>query len=416
MQQHGREIGEVLDELDRARSGEPDPHGGHLFGLTYPSGRDDLEELAMQVYRRTLFSNALNPFRYPEQARLMEQVVTWTGELVGLPEGGGGSTTSGGTESILMAVLVHRERARERGIERPTLVAPVTAHPAYAKGAHYFGLELLQVPVDPVTLRADLTAANVLVDDRTALVVASAYSYPHGVLDDVSALAALAQDRGAGAHVDACVGGMVLPFAARAGVRSLALWTFDVPGVTSMSVDLHKYGYVPKGVSVVLHRDADWAQRQWFVYDRWPGGLYGAPGVAGARTAAPVLAAWALMSYLGFEGYQELVAELLATTDRFREAVESVGGLAVNGDPVGTILSWRSTDPALDVYALGDAMVERGWYVNRLTDYGGCPPSLHVMVSPAHARVLDEIAAALQESAAQVRGAAAPTDRSARYS
>jgi glutamate/tyrosine decarboxylase-like PLP-dependent enzyme len=411
----GRPIGDVLAQLGAAQGADPEPHGGHLFGLTYPSGRADLEELAHAVYRRALYSNALNPLRYPEQARLIAQVVAWTGELVGLPAGGGGTATSGGTESILMAMLVHRERARARGVRRPVIVAPVTAHPAYAKAAHYFDMELRQAPVDPVTLRADATGFAPLVDERTAVVVASAYSYPHGVLDDVTGIAAIADAHGAGCHVDACVGGMVLPFAASAGVRDVPPWTFDVPGVTSMSVDLHKYGYVPKGISVVLHRAPDWEQQQSFEYDRWPGGRYRAPAAAGARSAAPALTAWAVMSYLGRAGYQDIVTELLVTTDRFRAGIEGVAGLRINGDPIATILSWRSVDPALDAYALGGALVDRGWFVNRLSDYGGCPAGLHVMVSPAHRDTVSAFATALTAAASEVRGGAA-SGAEARYS
>jgi len=208
MKAGGTPAADVLAELDRRRAMEPEVHGGRLFGLTYPSGRTDLEELAHSVYERYLFGNALNPFKFPELAALEGEVVAMVGSLVhvpniGSPEGGGGSMTSGGTESILMSMLVSRERARARGIERPQILAPFSAHPAYAKAAHYFDLDLVSIPLDSA-YRADLREAERLIGPQTAVVVASAFSYPHGVMDPVTDLAALAAAHGAGCHVDAC--------------------------------------------------------------------------------------------------------------------------------------------------------------------------------------------------------------------
>ncbi len=415
MDDQGRTVDDVLSELDDARGREPDPHGAHLFGLTYPTGREDVERLAHAVYERMLYSNALNPFRFPEEARMVGEVVSDVGSLVHLPAQGGGSTTSGGTESILMACLVARARARARGVTRPVIVAPASAHPAYAKAAHLLDLDYRSAPLREGSLDVDVEALRGLVDERTALVVASAFSYPHGVMDDVAAVAALAAEAGAGCHVDACVGGMVLPFAERAGVRTLPAWDFRVPGVTSMSVDLHKYGYVPKGCSVVLHRDPDWAGHQWFVYDQWPAGLYGSPAVAGAKSAAPALAAWAVMRHLGVDGFTEIVRDLIATAEALRDGVAAHDGIEVNGDPVGPVLSWRSERDDLDLYALADALEARGWFFNRLTGTGGGKPGLHVMVSPAHRSVLgpllDDVGTAYQ----QVLASGATSDNTGRY-
>ena len=245
--------------------------------------------------------------------------------------------------------------------------------------------------------------------------MASAFSYPHGVLDDVAAVAAIAAENGAGCHVDACVGGMVLPFVEAGAARTVPEWDFRIPGVTSMSVDLHKYGYVPKGCSVVLHRSPDWAAHQWFVYDRWPAGLYGSPAVAGAKSAAPVLAAWAVMRHLGRDGYTAIVRDLLATTDRLHVGIDAIDGCEVLGDPVGSILGWASTDPGLDLYAVGDAMEARGWFLNRLTGTGGGPAGLHVMVSPKHGEVVDQLLDDLAVTTADVRGAGATSDNAGRY-
>jgi len=392
MNEEGTPAADVLAELDRRRATEPEVHGGRLFGLTYPSGRTDLEDLAHRVSERYLFGNALNPFKFPEVAALEREVVSMVGALVHTPEGGGGSMTSGGTESILMSMLVSRERARARGIERPQILAPFSAHPAYAKAAHYFDLDMVSIPLDDA-YRADVREAERLIGPQTAVVVASAFSYPHGVMDPVTDLAALAAANGAGCHVDACIGGFVLPFLERIG-RDVPPWDFRVPGVTEMSSDVHKYGYVPKGASVVLHRDNDWFGHQGFLYDRWPAGLYGSPAIAGARPAAPIATAWAVMTYLGSEGYDAIVRDLMATVDKVRAGVAAIGGIDVVGEPIGPVLAFRSD--RVDLAAVGDVMDERGWNLNRNND----PPGLHLMLSPAHAAVADQLLADLADAVA----------------
>ena len=392
MHEHGRSADDILGELDARQAKEPDPHGARLFGLVYPTHRGDLERLMEDVYRRYLFGNALNPFKFPELAELEREVVAMTSELVHRPEAGGGSMTSGGTESILMSMLVNRARAEAKGIDRPQILAARTAHPAYAKAAHYFGMELVQVPVDD-QWRADVDAAAELVTDRTAVIVASAFSYPHGIMDPVEDLAALADRHGVGCHVDACIGGFVLPFLERIGV-DVPPWDFRVPGVTEMSADIHKYGYCPKGASTVLHRDDDWFFHQVFLYEDWPSGLYGSPGVAGARPAAPIAAAWAAMHYLGVDGYTDLMRGLLDTTRTVRSTIDELDGIDVVGDPIGPVLATQSD--SLDLYAVGDVMDERGWHLNRNVE----PQGLHVMLSPAHADVVDQLVADLRDAVA----------------
>ena len=295
--------------------------------------------------------------------------------------------TSGGTESILMSMLVNRERARARGIERPQILAPTSAHPAYAKAAHYFDMDYVPIPLD-ADYRADVNAARALITERTCVIVAAAFSYPHGVIDPVTELAALAAEHGIGCHVDACIGAFVLPFMEMLG-HPVAPWDFRVEGVTEISMDIHKYGYVPKGASVILHRDDDWVWHQTFFYERWGSGLYATPAIAGARAAAPFVAAWAVMQHLGTDGYKELVADLLTTVERVRRGIEAIDGLEIVGDPVGPVLAFRSD--TTDLYAVADVMDERGWHLNRNLD----PYGLHLMLSPAHRDVVDELLADL---------------------
>ncbi|MGZ4736580.1 MAG: aminotransferase class V-fold PLP-dependent enzyme, partial [Acidimicrobiia bacterium] len=240
----GRAAAAILEDLGARQAREPDVHGARLFGLVYPTGRDDLETLLEEVNRRYLFGNALNPFKFKELAALQDDVVSITSGLLNLGEGGGGTMTSGGTESILMSMLVNRERAKLRGIDRPQIVAPASAHPAYSKAAHYFGMDVVQIPLD-ADYRADVKRAASLIGPDTAVVVASAFNYPYGVMDPVEELAALAAANGVGCHVDGCIGGFVLPFLERLGY-DVPPWDFRVPGVTEISADVHKYGYCPK--------------------------------------------------------------------------------------------------------------------------------------------------------------------------
>ena len=385
MQDQSRSVEDVLHELDELRSLDPDVHAGRLFGLVYPSGREDIEELIHAVYERYLFSNALNPLRFAAQAGMEREVIAMAGDLVHreVTEHHGGAMTSGGTESILMSMLVNRERARAKGVERSQILAPLSAHPAYAKAAHYFDMDFVPIPLDG-SYRADVAQARQLMTDRTCVVVASAYSYPHGIMDPVEDLAALAHEHGVGCHVDACIGGFVLPFMEMLG-RDVPPWDFRVQGVTEISMDVHKYGYVPKGASVVLHRDDDWLWYQTFFYDQWGSGLYATPAIAGARAAAPIVAAWAVMKHLGVEGYKEIVSELLETVAQVREGIAAIGGIDIVGDPIGPLLALRSD--TVDLYAVADVMDERGWHLNRNTE----PYGLHLMLSPAHRDVIDEL-------------------------
>ncbi len=404
MDETGRSVEDVLAELDERAAPEPDVHAGRLFGLVYPSGDDQLEDLARAVSERYLFGNALNPFRFPSLADMERDVVADVGDLVHLPAGGGGSMTSGGTESILMSMLVNRERARLRGVEHPTIVAPYSAHPAYAKAAHFLGMGFTSVPLAD-DLRADVAATRAAVDDDTAVIVASAFCYPYGIVDPVEELAGLAAERGVSCHVDGCIGGFVLPFLEDLG-RPVPPWDFRVEGVTEISADIHKYGYTPKGASVIVHRDPDWRDLQWFLYDAWPSGLYGSPAVAGARPAAPIAIAWATLQHLGRSGYRAIAETLLEATSRLRAGIEAIDGLALVGDPVGPVMAIEATDPALDIFAIGDDVDANGWFTNRNTT----PLSLHVMLSPAHAPLVEQLVADLAAATERNRSADAGGD------
>ena len=384
----------VLAELERRRALDPDIHSGRLFGLVYPSGRDDVEELIQEVYQKFLFHNALNPLRFPELNAIEREVIQMTADLLHRTptERHAGSVTSGGTESILMSMLVNRARAHARGITEPEILAPASAHPAYAKAGHYFGMKLVQIPLD-ANFRADVTSAKALINANTAVIVANAYSYPHGAMDPIEDLAALAASHDIACHVDACIGGFVLPFMEQLGM-DVPLWDFRVPGVTEISVDIHKYGFAPKGSSVILHRDDDWAWLQTYFYSDWGSGLYATPAIAGARAAAPIVASWAIMKYLGVAGFCEITATLLSAAQRLRSAIEEIEGIEIVGDPIGPLLALSSE--SLDLFGVGDALENRGWHVNRNSE----PRGLHLMLSPVHAPLIEELIQDIRDAVA----------------
>ncbi len=373
---------ELMADMKARKEQDAKWREGKTWSLIYPAG-EEVDALLAEANSLYLYENALNPFRFPSLRQMEVDVVSMTAALLHAPAEAGGCMTSGGTESIIMAVKAARNRARaERGVTNPTLVAPVSAHPAFAKAAEYLGLELVQVPLDD-DYRADVAAAEAAIDERTALVMGSAPNYPFGTIDPIPELAGLAHERGISFHTDSCLGGFLLPFLERLG-QDVPPFDFRVPGVTTMSADVHKYGYCTKGASTVIHRDdALLKKHQLFVYDKWPGGLYASFAMAGARPAAPIAAAWAIMRFLGEDGYLKLAGRVRDTTRKLQEGIAALPGLHVWGQPAMSVFSFGSDTH--DIMAIGDVMDERGWHLDR--QHG--PDALHLMVSPEHAEVAD---------------------------
>jgi sphinganine-1-phosphate aldolase len=395
----GRPGAELLAELREERTGDLDWRGGKAFSLVYNVDDPDLEALQHEIASMFLHENALNPFRYRTLLRMEGEVIDMATSLFGA---GAGSLSSGGTESIFLAVQTARDHARARGVTRPQVVAAITAHPAFAKACKYLDVELTTLPTR-ADGRADPDAFASEVSERTALVVASTPCYPYGVIDPVAEIAGLAAERDVLCHVDACLGGYLLPFWERLG-EPVPPWDFRVPGVTSLSADVHKYGYCFKGVSTILYRDRDLYQRQIFMYDDWPGGLYASSSAAGTRPGPPIAAAWATMTHLGEEGYLRLASRVREATRGFRSGVGGIDGLRITSDPDMSVFEFGA-DPdverPLDIDGVADAMDDRGWNLDR--QQGG----LHVMLSPGHDRVVDAFVSDLADSVAhhdQARG------------
>ena len=409
---------EVLAQLVRLRAEDPPTHGGRVLSYVYDPGDAALDELAAEAVRLFLPVNGLDPTTFRSVAALERDLVALARDVLHGDDDVVGSVTSGGTESCLLAVKSARDLWRaaspSRAGARARLVAPTTAHPAFHKAAAYLDLDLVSVPVDPGsgTVAADRLLAEV--DDRTALVVVSAPSYPFGVLDPVAEVAAGAAERGVACHVDACLGGWVLPWWEPAGERTLPGWDLAVPGVTSLSADLHKYGYAPKGASVVLYRGRERHLAQYFVTSAWPGYPVVNPTVLGSRAAGPMAAAWAITRALGTDGFAALVARTRRATDALVGAGERVEGLRVVGRPDGPLVALASDESVppgrrVDPFLLVDAVRRRGFLLQAQPalpqdDGTRLPRTAHLTVTPVTDRVADELIAALRAGADEVRG------------
>ncbi len=387
---------DVLATLRMLQAMDLPAHGGRTLAYVYDSGLADADAVGLEALAMFASSNGLDPTAFPSLLRMENDLVALTGGLLDAPDGYAGSVTSGGTESILLAVLAARHGS---GTTDPSMVIPASAHAAFHKAAEFLGVRAVLVDVDPVTLRADPTAMAAAIDDTTVLVVASAPSYAHGVVDPVTEIAALAAERGIRCHVDACIGGWVLPH-----LDGTAPWTFAVDGVTSISVDLHKYAYTPKGVSVLLHRTPALRRGHFFASANWPGYTMLNSTMQSTRSGGPLAAAWAVTQRIGVEGYARLAHEAREATLAVADAVDGIDGLRVLTPPDSTLVALVADD-SCDVFTVADEMLERGWFVQPQMSFGDVPPTLHLTLSAATAPSVPELAVALRESVDAARAA-----------
>lgn len=393
---HGLSRSAILAQMEAARAHDVRWRQGQVFSLVFSAG-DEVNDIAKSAYNAFFSENGLNPTAFPSLRRFETEVVAMVGGLLGGDGHTAGNMTTGGTESILMAVLAAREwgRARKPGVALPEMVLPSTAHPAFDKAAHYFGVKAVRVPVGD-DFRADVAAMRQAINLDTVLVVGSAPSYAHGVVDPIPELASLAQQRAILCHVDACVGGLMLPFVRRLGYP-VTPFDFGVPGVTSISADLHKYGYAAKGASVILYRTAGLRRHQLFATTDWPGGIYASPTMTGTRPGGAIAAAWAVLNFLGEEGYLRIARTVMQTTARLRDGVNAIDGLRVLGKPEMSVLAIASNKD--NIYEIGDEMSVRGWHLDRQQ----FPPSLHLTVNYAHREVADRFLPDLAQSVLATR-------------
>ncbi|WP_313664155.1 aminotransferase class V-fold PLP-dependent enzyme [Cellulosimicrobium cellulans] len=414
----------ILDRLAALRAADAPTHGGRVLSYVYDPGLAELDELAAAAARAVQPVNGLDPTTFTSVAVMESELVAFARSMLRGPVAGPdavvGSVTSGGTESCLLAVKIARDAARAaRPGVRPRVVAPVSVHAAFRKAAQYLDVDLTLVPVDPAT--GTLAAADLVAEldgPEVALVVVSAPSYPHGVVDPVAEVAAAASARGVPVHVDACVGGWVLPFWEGAGGEPVPAFDFSVPGVTSISADVHKYGYAPKGTSVLLVRDRDRQRRQFFATTGWPGYPVVNPTTSGSRSAAPLAAAWAVSQALGTAGYTALTARCVRATRALREAIDGIDGLRVVGHPTGPLVAVACDEsvPAarqVDPHHWADAVRSLGWVLQpqpglAQDDGTHLPHTTHLTVTPVTEAGLDDLVAALVQGADVVRGEPRP--------
>ena len=392
----------VYETLKSYRKQDHDSKSGRVWGYVYHATQE-ADEVAKTVYTRFLSENALDFTVYPSMLRLENEVVSMAAAHLNGDDQVAGNFTTGGTESIILAVKTARDwaRAERPGIKEPEILLPTTAHAAFHKAAHYLDVKPVMVPVDPKTYKADPKAMRAALTENTIMLVASTPSYAHGVIDPVKPLADLALEKDILCHVDACIGGWLLPYFRRLGAP-VPDFDFSVPGVTSISMDLHKYAYAAKGASVVLYRDRKLRRHQMFACSDWPGYIVVNSTVQSTKSGGPLAAAWAVMNFIGDDGYLELSRGLKDAAEKLVKGIESINGLRILGKPEMTLLAVASDE--INLFRMADKMGEKGWYIQPQLSFGDAPQNIHLSISPSNVKWIDEFLVDLRDCAEASRG------------
>lgn len=370
------EILEMMEEFKRLEASRWED--GYVSGAVY-NGNPGHIDFMNRVYAINSQSNPLHPEIWPSTSKFDAEVVAMTAGMLSAdqaPQEIVGTVSSGGTESILLAMKTYRDWARDtKGITEPEIVAPTTAHAAFTKAGDYFGIKVVRIPVRE-DFRADVSATREAINDNTIVLVGSAPPFPHGIVDPIEELSGLSLEHGIGFHTDACLGGFILPWAEKLGY-DIPPFDFRLPGVTSISVDTHKYGYAAKGTSVILYRGSDLRHYQYFSLADWPGGFYASPTFAGSRPGALIAAAWAAMVSMGEQGYLDAARRILETARWINHQLQEIEEIEVIGEPP-FMVAFRSK--TLNIYQILEYMTERGWGLSGLH----LPPSAHLCVTLRH--------------------------------
>ncbi|HEX2995662.1 MAG TPA: aminotransferase class V-fold PLP-dependent enzyme, partial [Anaerolineales bacterium] len=373
----GRNRDEILHEMEAMHSQE-EAHwkDGFVSGAVYHGDQEHIDFLN-RVYALNSQSNPLHSDVWPSATKFEAEIVAMTADMLG---GTGqdihGTVSSGGTESILLAMKTYRDRARAtKGITQPEMILPVSAHAAFDKACQYFNIKPIRIPLD-ANYRVDIKAVQRAISASTIVIVGSAPSFPHGAIDPIQELSELARARGIGFHVDACLGGFVLPWAEQLGYP-VPPFDFRLPGVTSISADTHKYGYAAKGTSVILYRGRDLLHYQYYTAADWPGGLYFSPTFAGSRPGALSAACWATLTSIGAQGYLDATKKILETAEVIRNGIRQIPELRVLGEPLFVI---PFASDSLDIYKVLEEMSRKKWSLNGLHK----PSCVHLCVTLRH--------------------------------
>jgi sphinganine-1-phosphate aldolase len=393
----GMEREAILAEMEKLTSIEQARwKDGYVSGAVY-HGDETHVDFLNRVYAINSQSNPLHADVWPSTTKFEAEIVSMTAGMLGADKTDdtiAGTLSSGGTESILLAMKTYRDWARDKKhITRPEIIAPTTAHAAFDKAAEYFGVRTIRVPVGP-DFRADVAATKAAMAENTIALVGSAPPFPHGIVDPIEELSELARQHGCGFHTDACLGGFILPWAEKLGY-DVPPFDFRLPGVTSISADTHKYGYAAKGTSVILYRGTDLRHYQYFSVADWPGGLYFSPTFAGSRPGALSATCWAAMVSMGEKGYLEAARRILETTTWLKQEMRKIPEIKVIGDPLFLIAFQSET---LNVYKISEFMSQRHWGLNGLH----LPPSVHICLTLRHTqpgvkeRFMEDLKAAVE--------------------
>ncbi|KDN49250.1 sphinganine-1-phosphate aldolase [Tilletiaria anomala UBC 951] len=372
--------------------------GGKISGAVYHGGQD-LSDLLADAIRMFMVSNPLHPDVFPGVRKMEAEIVSMCLRMYNAPSDTGvGATTSGGTESILMACKAMRDWGRSvKGITEPEIVIPTSAHAAFDKAGAYFGIKIIHMPVNRISRRVQISSVARAITRNTILLVGSAPNFPDGIIDDIPALAVLAKRHNIGCHVDCCLGSFLVPFLERAGLPSEP-FDFRIDGVTSISCDTHKYGFAPKGSSVIMYRSANLRRYQYYVQPDWPGGVYASPTIAGSRPGALIAGAWAAMMTMGEDGYTGSCKQIVGAARQIEKAIrDEIPQLQVLGKPLVSIVAFASAG-SVNIYDVGDAMSKKGWHLNALaTD----PPGIHIACTRLTVPVVEDFITDLKKSVAE---------------
>ncbi|KAI9327131.1 pyridoxal phosphate-dependent transferase [Zopfochytrium polystomum] len=359
---------------------------GKVSGAVYYGG-DQLGALITESYGLFSLSNPLHPELFPGVRKMEAEIISMVLAMYNGKSEAAGSMTSGGTESILMSVKTHRDwAAATKGITKPEMVVPVTIHAAFNKAAHYFGVKIIPIPIDPKSGEVDLAAVKRAITSNTIMLAGSAPNFPHGIMDNIPSLGALAKKHKIGLHVDACLGGFIIPFAEKAGFPQAYPFDFRVDGVTAISCDTHKYGFAPKGSSVIMYHTKELRKYQYFVAPNWPGGVYASPTVSGSRAGALIAGCWTALMKFGEEGYIETTREIVTAARKIKSGINSIDGLAIFGNPLGSVISFVSTG-SVKIFAVGDLLSKKGWHLNMLQR----PEAIHISCTYLTVPVADQL-------------------------
>lgn len=390
---------EEMDKMDTEGKSHTDYKEGKLSGAVYHGG-EDMEKIIVSAFSKYCVSNPLHPDVFPAIRKMEAEVVAMCLRMYNHPDGAG-ATTSGGTESIIMACKTHRDWARAvKGITQPEMIIPASAHAAFDKASAYFKIKLHTIPVDPITRQVDIKRVARAINANTIMVVGSAINFPDGCQDDIVALGKLAKKHNIGLHVDCCLGSFIMPFLEKAGFP-VEPFDFRVEGVTSISCDTHKYGFAPKGSSVVMYRSKELRQHQYYVNPEWAGGLYASPGFSGSRPGALIAGAWAVMQHMGEEGYIASCRDIVGAAKLIESRIKSeIPELYILGKPPASVVAFGSRRPNVSVLEVGDRMAKKGWHLNAIQN----PSAVHIACTRLTIPVVDTLISDLKEAIKEARG------------